>query len=432
MSIDIKSLEDTYPIISNIKRGEEIFWKNPDYLATTDLPFSMDDVLDAEQRLARFAPYIEEVFPETKQNNGKIESQIFSLDHFKRARFSHLNGRLLLKGDHALPISGSIKARGGIYEVLKFAEETAMKETDFTINSDYRLLATEQYQSIFSKYRIAVGSTGNLGLSIGIMSAKLGFKVTVHMSQDAKTWKKDLLRSKGVEVTEHVQDYGYAVKEGRKVAADDPYCHFVDDEASKDLFLGYAVSALRLKHQLKDLNIHVDKEHPLYVYLPCGVGGGPGGVAFGLKLIYGDHVYPIFIEPSEAPCMTLGMITQLHDQISVQDIGLSGKTIADGLAVSRPSKLVGNIMTSLLFGSCTVNDHQLYLYLKSLKDHENIFIEPSATSGFQGLKYIHDLNYDSENATHLVWSTGGNMVPENEQKIYYQEAVDIEKRGYED
>lgn len=432
MSIDIKSLEDSYPIISNIKRGEEIFWKNPDYLATTDLPFSMDDVLDAEQRLARFAPYIEEVFPETKQNNGKIESQIFSLDHFKRARFSHLKGHLLLKGDHALPISGSIKARGGIYEVLKFAEETAIKETNFTINSDYRLLATEQYQSIFSKYRIAVGSTGNLGLSIGIMSAKLGFKVTVHMSQDAKTWKKDLLRSKGVEVVEHVQDYGYAVKEGRKVAADDPYCHFVDDEASKDLFLGYAVSALRLKYQLKDLNIHVDKEHPLYVYLPCGVGGGPGGVAFGLKLIYGDHVYPIFIEPSEAPCMTLGMITQLHDQISVQDIGLSGKTIADGLAVSRPSKLVGNIMTSLLFGSCTVNDHQLYLYLKSLKDHENIFIEPSATSGFQGLKYIHDLNYDSENATHLVWSTGGNMVPENEQKIYYQEAVDIEKRGYED
>ncbi|KTT84039.1 serine ammonia-lyase [Mammaliicoccus sciuri] len=432
MSIDIKSLEDTYPIISNIKRGEEIFWKNPDYLATTDLPFSMDDVLDAEQRLARFAPYIEEVFPETKQNNGKIESQIFSLDHFKRARFSHLKGHLLLKGDHALPISGSIKARGGIYEVLKFAEETAIKETNFTINSDYRLLATEQYQSIFSKYRIAVGSTGNLGLSIGIMSAKLGFKVTVHMSQDAKTWKKDLLRSKGVEVVEHVQDYGYAVKEGRKVAADDPYCHFVDDEASKDLFLGYAVSALRLKYQLKDLNIHVDKEHPLYVYLPCGVGGGPGGVAFGLKLIYGDHVYPIFIEPFEAPCMTLGMITQLHDQISVQDIGLSGKTIADGLAVSRPSKLVGNIMTSLLFGSCTVNDHQLYLYLKSLKDHENIFIEPSATSGFQGLKYIHDLNYDSENATHLVWSTGGNMVPENEQKIYYQEAVDIEKRGYED
>lgn len=71
MSIDIKSLEDKYPIISNIKNGEEVFWKNSDYLTTTDLPFSMDDVLDAEQRLARFAPYIEEVFPETKTKQWK-------------------------------------------------------------------------------------------------------------------------------------------------------------------------------------------------------------------------------------------------------------------------------------------------------------------------------------------------------------------------
>ncbi|WP_239732708.1 D-serine ammonia-lyase [Mammaliicoccus sp. P-M55] len=430
MTIDVQSLKNISPIISNIARGEEMFWKNPDYLNKQSFPFTLDDVIDAEQRLTRFAPYIAKVFPETQNNQGEIESQIFQLNHFKKTQFPHLKGNLLLKGDHALPISGSIKARGGIYEVLKFAEETAIKETDFTVNSDYSLLATDYYQDIFSKYRIAVGSTGNLGLSIGIMSAQLGFKVTVHMSQDAKEWKKDLLKSKGVEVVEHIQDYGYAVKEGRKIAMNDPYCHFVDDEASKDLLLGYSVSALRLEKQLKEANIKVDQDHPLFVYLPCGVGGGPGGVAFGLKLIFGDNVHPVFIEPTEAPCMALGMITKLHDGISVQDVGLSGKTIADGLAVSRPSKLVGTIMSTLLFGSCTVEDNQLYRYLKALKDTENIFIEPSATSGFHGLKYIHDLNYDSQHATHIVWSTGGNMVPDKEQSIYYQQAIDIERRSY--
>ncbi len=423
---------EKHPLLKKIIEKEEVLWMNPLIEETekgvTDLSVHQKDVQEAAERLQRFAPYIAEVFPETKASQGIIESPVTTIPTMKEALQSYyqvdLPGTLLLKEDNALPISGSIKARGGIYEVLKHAETLAIDEGLITKKDNYKRFAEESFQTFFSNYKIAVGSTGNLGLSIGIMSAKLGFKVTVHMSADAKQWKKDMLREKGVTVVEYADDYSKAVDEGRRQAEADPACHFVDDENSLDLFFGYAVAGKRLAIQLKERGTVVDEEHPLFVYLPCGVGGGPGGVAYGLKLAFGDHVHCFFAEPTHSPCMLIGMMTGLHDEVSVHDFGLDNETAADGLAVGTASGFVGKTMEPLLAGCYTISDHTMFSLLKKLVDTEKIYLEPSALAGMTGPVQTIQHNIQgahSSNATHLVWATGGNMVPREELDAYYKE-----------
>ena len=424
MNID-KLIKD-HPLIDDMRNEKEIFWINPKAGQKAAYPFEMEDINDAEKRLARFAPYIERVFPETSVTNGIIESPLKEIPDMKES--FGIPGRLFLKCDSHLPVSGSIKARGGIYEVLKFAESIALEKGMITEDDNYEVLADDKFRKVFSEYSVAVGSTGNLGLSIGIISATLGFNVTVHMSADARQWKKDLLRAKGVTVVEYEDDYQKAVAEGRKIAATDPKCHFVDDENSAELFLGYSVAGKRIVKQFEDAEIKCDSNHPVFVYIPCGVGGAPGGVAFGLKKMYGENMHIFFAEPTHAPCMTLGMMTELHNEIAVGDIGLDGKTAADGLAVGRASGLVGKIMETMLDGCYTISDEKLYPFLSDLADKENIFIEPSSCASFTGPELVmnaseylekNNLKDKMNSATHILWATGGNMVPEEEMKSYY-------------
>lgn len=425
-----------FPLLNDIIGLKPVFWANPELKRMSDvppLPINHEDILEADQRLQRFAPFFRKAFPETKATDGIIESPLRHIPNMtSRLQEQYeqtIAGQLYLKCDNELPIAGSIKARGGVYEVLKHAEKLAIDHGMLSTDDNYDILTEPHFKTFFSDYNIGVGSTGNLALSIGIISAKLGFNVNVHMSADAKQWKKDLLRDKGVNVFEYQGDFSEAIFAGRNQTINDPKGYFVDDEDSKDLFLGYSVAALRLKDQLSDKGIAVDHEHPLFVYLPCGVGGSPGGITFGLKQVFGDHAHCVFVEPTHSPSVLIGLLTGKGEEVSVQDFGIDNQTEADGLAVGRPSRFATEISRHLVSGLYTIEDDDLFKLLALLADSEDIYLEPSAASGFLGpikLLASQTIQKDQlENASHIVWATGGALVPEEDMKRFYQKGKDL-------
>lgn len=65
---------------------KEVFWINDKYesiKSKTSFEPSMDDILDAMNRLGRFASYIKVAFPVTRESDGIIESELFEIDMMK-------------------------------------------------------------------------------------------------------------------------------------------------------------------------------------------------------------------------------------------------------------------------------------------------------------------------------------------------------------
>ena len=400
-----------------VRRAEPTVWRNPhrrDAAAVLAASaFSEADMRRAEARWRRFAPLLAQLFDGTE--DGRIDSPLLPVAaDLGRTMLGDGKGAVWVKADHDLPVTGCIKARGGVYEVLAYAETLAEAAGLLRPGLSYAAFASDAFRDLFARHTVAVGSTGNLGFSVGVMGRALGFAVEVHMSHDAKAWKKQRLRELGARVVEHPGDYGLAVAAAREAFQDRADAHFVDDEDSVDLFLGYAAAALDLQRQLAAAGIAVDAAHPLYVYLPCGVGGAPGGVTFGLTLLFGDAVRPIFVEPVAAPCMLVQLAAGLDQSVSVYEAGLDNRTAADGLAVASASLLVARTVGDLIDAVVTVPDTDLFLWLKALWTGAGMRLEPSAASGFAALGRFVAETPDAASATHVVWTTGGAHLPEAE------------------
>ena len=122
--------DDTFHVPDPVRRGEATAWLNPRRQPASavlpTLPFTIADVEAAAARWLRFAPLLKRLFADLP--DGTIDSPFVRLPPGLGARVSTGDAASVwVKADHALPVTGCIKARGGIYEVLVTAEALALR-----------------------------------------------------------------------------------------------------------------------------------------------------------------------------------------------------------------------------------------------------------------------------------------------------------------
>lgn len=73
------------PILNNVIKMNEVFWKNPDYGSKQENPIvQAEQVKSAEERLNSFANYIIKAFPETEPMEGIIESPLVEIPFMQK------------------------------------------------------------------------------------------------------------------------------------------------------------------------------------------------------------------------------------------------------------------------------------------------------------------------------------------------------------
>src|SRR5690625_4200764 len=141
----IQSLIEESPMLQEIIDKKPVLWLNPKRKKMRDMPnapLKKKDMKEAAELWERFAPLLEKVFPETATTNGRIESALKEIPKMKDllvTKGDEFEGRIVVKCDNDLRVAGSIKGRGGFFDILKYAEDFERKDELVNHDGDYSI-----------------------------------------------------------------------------------------------------------------------------------------------------------------------------------------------------------------------------------------------------------------------------------------------------
>lgn len=253
--------------------------------------------------------------------------------------FSRLAGtQVLLKAEN-LQRTGSFKIRGAMNAISLLPDEAKAKG-------------------------VVAASAGNHAQGVALAAAELGIVSTVFMPEGAAIPKIAATKEYGADVRlgganlAEATDLGLAFAETTGATMIHPY----DDPA---IIAGQGTLGLELLDQAPEVDT---------VVIPLGGGGLLSGAAIALK-----HERPevrlIGVSSEAVPTYLTARTEGTPRQVD------QGPTVADGIAVSRPSDLCFSIIEDLVDDLVLVSDRQLTESVALLLERAKYLVEPSGAAG---------------------------------------------------
>ncbi|MEN8041103.1 MAG: threonine ammonia-lyase [Actinomycetota bacterium] len=236
--------------------------------------------------------------------------------------------------------------------------ENLQRTGSFKIRGAYNALSLLSDQQ--KTAGVVAASAGNHAQGVALAASELGINATVYMPESAAIPKFEATRAYGADVVLAGANLAEATDHATAFSADSgaSLIHPYDDP---NIIAGQGTLGLELHEQLPSIDT---------VLVPIGGGGLISGTAMALKTLK-PSVRVIGIQSEGVPTYLRARETGVATEITPKP------TVADGIAVSRPSQMCFVMIEEFVDDIVTVSDSQATEAVALLLERSKSLVEPS-------------------------------------------------------
>ncbi|MFN8791547.1 MAG: threonine ammonia-lyase [Bdellovibrionales bacterium] len=248
---------------------------------------------------------------------------------------------------------------------IYFKFENTQKTGSFKIRGAYNKIS--QLSAAEKSRGVVASSAGNHAQGVALSARLMGVPSTIVMPVTAPLAKVTATRHYGAEVVLHGEIYDEAFEKAKELEREKGLL-FIPPYEDPHVIAGQGTLGLELYEQIPNLDT---------VVVPIGGGGLISGIGIALKTL-NPKIRVIGVQSSQAP----GMYDLFH-QLSVTSVPRRISTIADGIAIKKPSKVMyENFISKYVDEIVTVSDDDIAGAIVFLLERAKTVAEGSGAAGW--------------------------------------------------